>query len=58
MVVITYANMVWWPTVKYKTSRTNLSKLKMLACLGITGAMRILPTAATEVPLQLPSLHM
>jgi hypothetical protein len=29
-----------------------------MACLGITGAMRIAPTAAMEVLLGLPPLHL
>jgi hypothetical protein len=56
--IITYAAMNWWPRLKYKTSQAKLSKLKRLACLGITGAMRTTPTAATEVLLGLPPLHL
>jgi hypothetical protein len=35
-----------------------LSKLQRVACLGITGAMRTAPTAAVEVLLGLPPLHL
>jgi hypothetical protein len=56
--IITYAAMIWWPRLKYKTSQAKLSKLQRLACLGVTGAMRTAPTAATEVLLGLPPLHL
>jgi hypothetical protein len=45
-------------TVKFKTRRTELSKLQRLAYLGTTGAMKTAPTAAIEVLLGLPSLHL
>jgi hypothetical protein len=48
--------MVWWPRVK-NVSKIRLSKLQRLACLAITGAMKTTPTAATEVLLGLPPLH-
>jgi hypothetical protein len=47
-----------WPTVKLKTSHAELSKLQRMACLGITGAMRTAPTAAMEVLLGLPPVHL
>jgi hypothetical protein len=56
--IITYATIVWWPRVEYKTSRAKLSKLQILAFLGITGAIRTAPTAAVEVLLGLPPLHL
>jgi len=56
--IVTYATTVWWPRVEYKTSRAKLSKLQRLACLGITGAIRMAPTAAIEVLLGLPPLHL
>jgi hypothetical protein len=55
--VLTYGFMVWWPTVRYNVSRTELSKIQRLACLVITGAMKTTPTAAMEVLLDLPPLH-
>jgi ribonuclease HI len=55
---ITYASTVWWPRVRHKTSRAKLSKLQGLAYLGITGAMKTAPTAAIEVLLGLPPLHL
>jgi hypothetical protein len=56
--IVTYAATVWWPRIKYGTSRAELSKLQRMACLGITGAMRTAPAAAIEVLLGLPPLHL
>jgi hypothetical protein len=56
--IFTYAATVWWPRVKLKTSQAELSKLQRMVCLGITGAMRPAPTAAMEVLLGLPPLHL
>jgi hypothetical protein len=55
---VTYAATVWWPRIKYGTSRAELSKLQRMACLGITGAIRTAPTAAIEILLGLPPLHL
>jgi hypothetical protein len=55
--IVTYAATVWWPRIKYGTSRAELSKLQRMACLGITGAMTA-PIAAIEVLLGLPPLHL
>jgi hypothetical protein len=52
--IITYSITVWWPRVKLKTSKAELSKLQRLACLSITGASRTTPTAALEIHLGLP----
>jgi hypothetical protein len=41
-----------------KTSQAELSELQRKACLGITGEMRTSPTAAIEVLLGLPPLHL
>jgi hypothetical protein len=43
---VTYAATVWWPRVKLKTRKAELSKLQRMTCLGITGAVRTAPTAA------------
>jgi hypothetical protein len=56
--IVTYAATIWWPRVKLRTSQAELSKLKRMACLGITGAMRTAPTAAMQVLLGLPTLHL
>jgi hypothetical protein len=41
-----------------KTSKAELRKLQRLACLDITGAIRTSPTAALEILLGLPPLHL
>jgi hypothetical protein len=61
-------NMVIWPTVtfaanmwssvKSRTSRAKIMKLHRLACLGITEALGMTPTAAVEVLLELLPLHL
>jgi hypothetical protein len=56
--IVTYAATIWWPRVKLKTSQAELSKPQRMAYLGITGAMRKTPTAAIEVLLGLPPLHL
>jgi hypothetical protein len=58
MLPFLYAATVWWPRVKLKISQVELSKLQRIVCLGITGTMRIAPTAAMEVLLGLPPLHL
>jgi hypothetical protein len=55
--VLTYGSTVWWLRVRYNVSRTELSKIQRLACLAITGVMKTTPTAAMEVLLGLPPLH-
>jgi hypothetical protein len=55
--VLTYGSTVWWLRVRYNVSRTEISKIERLACLAITGVMKTSPTAAMEVLLGLPPLH-
>jgi hypothetical protein len=43
--------------MKYNASKKELSKIQKLACLAITGAMKMTPRAAMEVLLGLPALH-
>jgi hypothetical protein len=54
--ILTYGSTVWWTSVNY-VSRMELNKLQRLACFAITGAMKTTPTAAMEVLLGLPPLH-
>jgi hypothetical protein len=49
---------VWWPGVKFKTSKVKLCKLQRMVSFGITGAMRTAPTPAVEVLFRLPTLHL
>jgi len=48
---------VWWPGVTYKVSRVELSRLRRLAGLAITGVMRMAPAAVVEVLLVLCPLN-
>jgi hypothetical protein len=54
--ILIYGSMVWWPRLRY-ISRMELYKLQRLVCLAITEAMKTTPTAAIEVLLGLPLLH-
>jgi hypothetical protein len=56
--IITNAATSWWPRIKFKTSQAELNEFQRMACLIITGAMRTTPTAAMEVLLGLPPLHL
>jgi hypothetical protein len=55
--MLTYGSTLWWPKVTYKVSRTELNKLQRLACLAITETIMTAPTAAIEVLMGLPPLH-
>jgi hypothetical protein len=44
--------------VTYNTSRMELSELQILACLAITEAMKMTPTAAMEAIVGFPPLNM
>jgi len=54
---LTYGSMVCWLRVRHNVSRTELSDLQRLACLTVTGAMKMTPTAAIEALLGLLPLH-
>ena len=55
--IITYASVLWWPTVDKKLSQICLISFQRLACLGMTRAMCTCPTAAMEALLDLLPLH-
>ena len=55
--MLTYASTVQWPVVRYKVSRVELSRLQRSATRAITRAIRMDPTAAMEVLLGPPPLH-
>jgi hypothetical protein len=46
--IITYATIMWWPRVKYRTSWAKLFKQEKLACPGTTGAVTTVPAAAVQ----------
>jgi hypothetical protein len=51
--IVIYAATVWWLRVNFKTSKVELGKLQR-----ITGATKTAPTAAIEVLIRLPPLHL
>jgi hypothetical protein len=55
---IFHAALVWWPKVKQKSTKIQLGKVKRVACLAITGAMKSTPTAAMEMLLNLTPLDL
>jgi hypothetical protein len=52
---ISFASLVWWRGCQTASTKSKLSKVQRLACLGITGAFRTTPTGAMEA---LVSLHL
>ncbi|KAJ8974399.1 hypothetical protein NQ317_011243 [Molorchus minor] len=55
--MIAYGSIVWWSKGRQRTARTKLSGLQRMASLAITGALRTTPSAAMEILLDLPPLH-
>ncbi|GFG33621.1 hypothetical protein Cfor_03379, partial [Coptotermes formosanus] len=55
--ILTCGSPVWWPMVRYNISRMELNKLWRLAFLAVTGVMKTTPTAALEVLLGVPPVH-
>jgi len=45
---ISLASLVWWSGCQRASTKNKLSKVQRLACLGITGAFRTIPTGAME----------
>ena len=50
--------LVWWSKVMQKTTKTQLGRIQRMACLPITGAMKLTPTAAMEILLNLTPLDL
>lgn len=46
---VTFASLVWWPGCQTAFAKRRLSRVQRSACLGITGAMRTIPTSAMEI---------
>jgi hypothetical protein len=53
-----YGALVWWPKAIQKTTKTQIGRIQRMACLAIMGAMKLTPTAAMEVLLNLTSLNL
>jgi hypothetical protein len=47
--ILIYGSMVWWQRVRYNIRKTEFSKLQRLACLAVTWAIQMPPTAEKEV---------
>lgn len=55
--MITYGCVVWWRRCMLSTCQQLLSKTQRLMCISATGAIRTTPTAALEVIMNVPPLH-
>lgn len=55
--MVTYGSVVWWEKGQQRSAQTKLNGLQRQACLAITGAFRTTPTAAMELLLGIPPLH-
>ena len=55
---ITFASLVWWPGCQTASAKRKLSRVQILACLGITGAIHTTPTNAVEALICLPPLDL
>ena len=55
--VLAYCAMVWVTALEKATVVQKLQKVQRLACVGVTGAFPTTPTAAMEILLDLPPLH-
>ena len=56
--MVCYAAVVWWPKMDQVVYQRRVQRIQRLACLCTTGAMRTTPTAAMEVLLGWPPLHL
>ncbi|XP_073978772.1 uncharacterized protein [Rhodnius prolixus] len=55
--MVSHGAVAWWAKTLQVGGVRALSGIQRLACLSVTGAMRTSPTAALEVLLNLPPLH-
>jgi hypothetical protein len=55
---ILHAALVWWPKVKQKNTKIQLGRIQRMACLVITVAMKLTPSSAMEVLLNLTPLDL
>ena len=55
---ISFASLVWWPGCQMASTKSKLSKVQRLACLGITGAFHTTPTGGMEALVSLPPLDL
>jgi hypothetical protein len=55
---ISFASLVWWPGCQTASTKNKVSKVQILACLGITGAFLTTPTGGMEALVGLPPLDL
>ncbi|KAJ8913420.1 hypothetical protein NQ315_017163 [Exocentrus adspersus] len=55
--VIAYGAIAWWIKALQQSVKNKLSSIQRLACRAITGAISSTPSAALEILLDLPPLH-
>ena len=55
---IAFASFVWWPGCQTASAKKKLSGVQILACLGMSGAMRTTPTNDVEALICLPPLEL
>ena len=56
--MISYASIVWWEKTTKANVQWKLNKLQRLACLMTLGCSNLTPTAAMEVLVDIPPLHL
>jgi hypothetical protein len=47
--VLTCGSVIWWQRIRCNINRLELSKLRRLVCIDVTGMMKMTPRAAIEV---------
>jgi len=55
---VRFASLVWWPGCQTASAKKKLSRVQIVACLGVTGAMRTTPTNAVAAFVCLPPLKL
>jgi hypothetical protein len=53
-----HAALVWWSKVMQKATKIQLGRIQRMACLAITGPVKLTPTAVVEVLLKLTLLDL
>lgn len=55
--ILTYAAVVWWPSMEKKCNIKTLQKVQRICCLGVSGAISTTSTRAMEVVLNLTPIE-
>lgn len=56
--ILLYGAVIWWTGVRKSTYRKSNKRIQRFAALCITEALRITPTAALEIVLNLPPIDL